>query len=434
MLDAAHTCGESKDGGLGMKARRNGFASGAAVLTIGAAALLVATLVAVIGSAQAAPSTKPYVATFESPVAAGASDTVDLVLENRASPQSIGSANVTAQPGFSITGAEIDGAGGLNGTEFPTTLLKLRNLNITSGTSRTITIDVTTPCSTDASDEWGIRAKQSNDFSGTPGNDFSFVAADSNLHTAVGGTPDELVFTEQPGDAVKQTLISEVKVAVVDTCGNATDPAGDVTVTLVQPKDPTFGGGGSLVGSTSRPVSASGVATFSDLTVTESGVGYVLRASYQGVATEDSAAFDVYDALCPPTCTASGGGTRVDVQGLGGGATAGLSVGPANTAECEVAGGTLSPLGSTFAIVPVSGTIGTYTAVLTIEKPALQGVGVSNLIVCYSETPEGTLQRLQKCANKNPTPKCIVSQTSSNAGDAIITMLFDGDPFGGGFS
>lgn len=431
MLRPHATAGESEEGVLGMKVRRNGFASAAVAPTLVAAALVVA-LVAVISSAQAAPTTKPYVATFESPVAAGASATVDLVLENRASPQSIGSANVTAQPGFSITGAEIDGAGDVNGTVFPTTLLKLRSLNIAPGTSRTITIDVTTPCSTDAADKWGIRAKQSNDFSGPPGNDFSLVAADSNLHTAVGGaggTPAELVFTEQPGDAVKQTPISPaVKVEVVDTCGNATDPAGDVELTLVQPEDPTFGGGGSLGGTRFQPVSASGVATFGDLTVSESGVGYVLRASYPGVATEDSAAFDVYDALCPPMCTASGGDTRIDVQGLDG--TAGLSVGPVNTAEC----GALTPLGSTFAIVPLPGTTGTFTVVLTIEKPALQGVGVSNIIVCYSETPDGPLQRLQKCAKKNPTGKCIVSQTSTNAGDAVITMSFDGDPFGGGFS
>ena len=43
-----------------MKARRNGFASGVAAPMIGAAALIVVALVAVIGSAQAAPSTKNY--------------------------------------------------------------------------------------------------------------------------------------------------------------------------------------------------------------------------------------------------------------------------------------------------------------------------------------------------------------------------------------
>ncbi|HUG65017.1 MAG TPA: hypothetical protein VMK83_07350 [Gaiellaceae bacterium] len=411
-----------------MNARRNSFALAAP--SIGVAALVLATLVALIGSAQAAPSTKPYVATFETPVAAGTSDTVDLELENRASQQVIGSANVTAQAGFSITGAYIDGAGDVK-EAFPTTLLELRNLDIAPGTSRTITIDVTTPCSTDAADKWGIRAKQSNDFKGPPGNDFSLVEADSNLHTAVGGaggTPAELVFTEQPGDAVKQQTLGspEVKVAVVDTCGNPTNPSGNVTVTLVQPQDTTYGGGGDLAGTNPQPVSASGVASFNDLTVSESGFGYVLRASYPGVLAADSDAFDVYDAFCPP-CTASGVDTHVDVEALGG--TAGLSVGAANTAEC----GTLTPLGSTFAIVPLSGTTGTYTAVLTIDKPALQGVGVSNIVVCVSETSDGPLQRLQTCAKKNPTPKCIVSQTSSHAGDAVITMLFDGDPFGGGF-
>ena len=46
-----------------MNARRNGFASRGAIATIGAAALVLAALVAVIGSAQAAPSTKVYDAT-----------------------------------------------------------------------------------------------------------------------------------------------------------------------------------------------------------------------------------------------------------------------------------------------------------------------------------------------------------------------------------
>ena len=46
-----------------MNARRNGFASRGAIATIGAAALVLAALVAVIGSAQAAPSTKLYGAT-----------------------------------------------------------------------------------------------------------------------------------------------------------------------------------------------------------------------------------------------------------------------------------------------------------------------------------------------------------------------------------
>ena len=48
-----------------MKARRNGFASGVAVPTLGAAALIILALVAVIGSAQAAPAKKFYNATVD---------------------------------------------------------------------------------------------------------------------------------------------------------------------------------------------------------------------------------------------------------------------------------------------------------------------------------------------------------------------------------
>ena len=48
-----------------MNARRNGFASGVAAPTIGVAALVVVALVALIGSAQAAPSKKDYGATVD---------------------------------------------------------------------------------------------------------------------------------------------------------------------------------------------------------------------------------------------------------------------------------------------------------------------------------------------------------------------------------
>jgi hypothetical protein len=418
-----------------MKVRRSAFASVAVVPTLVAAALVVA-LVAVIGSAQAAaPATKPYTAWFDETVAGGA-ETIDLVLTNDASPQALGSANVTAQSGFEFTGgATFDGAGDVDETS-TTTVLKLRNLNILPNASRTITMNVTTPCSADEGDEWGIRAKQSNDFSGTPGNDFSLDLANSNLHTDVGGTggtPAELSFRQQPTDSDKLAAIAPpVEVEVLDTCGNTTNPSGDVTLTLIQPVDPTYGGGGVLEGDETQPLS-SGVATFGDLTVSESGVGYVLMASYSDLEVP-SETFDIYDGLCEPnaTCTASNlAGTQIKIEGFS--ETAGLSVGPnINTADC----GSLTPLGSTFGIVPLDGAAtDVYTATLTIPKPGLQGAGVSNIVVCASPTPEGTLAPLPICAKKKPfTEKCIISKTSSNAGDAVITMLFDGDPFGGGFS
>jgi len=394
-------------------------------------------LTAVVGitAGSAATTSKPYTAVFDAgPVPGGSSLTINLVLENRASPQSIGSANVTAPNGFTITGAIIQGAGNVDSSS-TLTLLKLRSLAIAPQTSRTVAMTVTTPCAVDTY-TWEIRTKQSNDFSGPPGNDFFLVSGDSNLDTTVGGggTPDHLEFIQQPPNHVqKSTVISPaVQVKVVDTCANSASQAtDDVSLTLVQPGNAAFGGGGTLGGDTDVAPDTNGVATFNDLTVDVSGLGYALEASYPGLGdTTQSNPFNVYDSLgdCSSGCSASNSaGTNIGVQGFSG--TIGLGVGPANnTSEC---GTGLTPLGSTFVVAPLNN--GTFTAVLTIEKRGLQGVGVANIVVCVSSDPSQPLQTLSKCAKKNPTPKCIVSQTSSHAGDALITMLFNGDPVGGGF-
>src|SRR5687768_17177292 len=60
MLSTYTNCGDRERGVLGMNARLNGIASRGAIATVGAAALVLAALVAVIGSPQAAPSTKLY--------------------------------------------------------------------------------------------------------------------------------------------------------------------------------------------------------------------------------------------------------------------------------------------------------------------------------------------------------------------------------------
>ncbi|HUF01361.1 MAG TPA: hypothetical protein VMN35_02960, partial [Gaiellaceae bacterium] len=104
------------------------------------------------------------------------------MLTNHSDQQSLGSADVTAaklgSTSFTMT------ATSLGTIKSSGSLLELRNLGIAPGTSRTITITVAIPCL--AGDyTWGIRAKQSNNFSGPPGNDFSLRLEGSNLVTSV---------------------------------------------------------------------------------------------------------------------------------------------------------------------------------------------------------------------------------------------------------
>ncbi|HXG74956.1 MAG TPA: hypothetical protein VNJ53_00130 [Gaiellaceae bacterium] len=405
----------------------------------------VLALAAAVGitAGSAATTTKPYTANFDpGPVPGGSTVAIDLVLENRSSPQLLGSANVTVPSGFTVVDASFTAGGGdFGATQLPTTgTVQLRNLSIPPGDSATVEMQVETPCASDTY-TWGIRAKQSNDFSGPPGNDFFLLEDESNRATLVSGAgaPGALAFTTQPSDGQAGAELPDVAVTVYDTCDNvATGASGDVTLELVEPGTAFGGSGATLGGDASQPVvSGTATATFDDLTVSPSGLGYKLRAKFSGVADELSDEFDIYDFYgdCTNGCPGVGNGTTaIDIDALAG--TVGLGVGPAGTNSTSCGSG-LTPLGSTFVIVPESGSTDTFTAVLTIAKRGLQGVGVSNIVVCVSgeADPDGVLdQRLSKCAKKNPQPKCILSQTSSNAGDAIITLLLGGDPVGSGFS
>ena len=112
----------------------------------------------------------------------------------------------------------------------------------------------------------------------------------------------------------------------------------------------------------------------------------------------------------------------------------GLSLNAGSTATCN--GLAVLGLSSAFTVVPPPGhTAYDIPVVLTINKRGLQGVGVSNIVVCKNSGPGTDLSQLGKCPKKGaPTSPCVVSQTSSNAGDAVIKMLINStDPGGGGF-
>jgi len=100
--------------------------------------------------------------------------------------------------------------------------------------------------------------------------------------------PPKLAFTVQPGTAQgAQPINPAVRVAIQDSAGNgmtsATDP---VTVSLI-----AIRGAGRLAGTTSVPA-ASGVATFTDLSIDRPG-RYLLEAKAPGMQTSQSATFAV---------------------------------------------------------------------------------------------------------------------------------------------
>lgn len=131
--------------------------------------------------ARAAPN-KPYSVVLTADVAANGS-TVTGTFVNETSHQRLGSANLTAPAGYTLSSATVSqGSATVVGN-----VVELRNLALMPGQSLTVTIQVTsTACSNST---WRVEAKQANNFSGPPGNDLTLNTAKSNLNTAVCAAP-----------------------------------------------------------------------------------------------------------------------------------------------------------------------------------------------------------------------------------------------------
>src|SRR5207248_3450549 len=95
---------------------------------------------------------------------AGATVSFGFAITNEASTQRLGSVQITAPTGFVITG--VPGA-----ASFTSSSALFLNLALAPSATITLTVTAVLPCS-GGSYQWGIEAKQSNDFSGPPGNDF----------------------------------------------------------------------------------------------------------------------------------------------------------------------------------------------------------------------------------------------------------------------
>ena len=191
--------------------------------------LLLAALVAAVAApaASAAPK-KPYeVALSPAVVSAGVTeDAYSIMLTNRSQTQQLGSADVTAPPEFTLEGdPHIDSP---RTATVAGNVISLRNLSLPPDGSVTVTIGVRMPC-VSRTYSWGFQAKQSNDFSGTPGNDLGPILGSQT--TMVNGKC-RLRFVAQPEDTEKNQSIRAVRfnpasdqLVSVEAIDGRTDPA-----------------------------------------------------------------------------------------------------------------------------------------------------------------------------------------------------------------
>jgi hypothetical protein len=403
-----------------------------------------------------------------SPSAPPAGGTVSFAftITNEASTQQIGSFKITAPAAnFVITGANVpSGPGTASSTSSSALFL---NLALAPSATTTGTLTAVLPCS-GGSYTWGMEVKQSNDFSGPPGNDFALDPASAgNLSGSLSGSCSLAFMSNgQPaGTGVGANIAAgfnsqdgPVKVGLLDASGHLITSAaatGPVSVTVKIDSNP---GGGSLSGTTTEAISG-GVASFPSLSIDKTGIGYTLIATTtaSGISTsKPSAIFTIFGSLqrCgAPPCSASlsskttiGTVTTSSVTSteLLGSTLGGTSY------SCATYQSLLDPFG--FDVFSSSGAAqpgAAFSATLDISKATTQSSGrtsVSAWQICYASTASFTTVAgtsgtaviggvtfntglLPDCSSIQGAP-CVQTRKKGNGGDVVITFLAVGDPYG----
>ena len=314
----------------GAQARLRGLALTAALIATGALA------------PAASAAYKPYSLTIAPPsVTGGTTNTMTARFYNENSPggQTVGSANLFAPSGFTVTHATTPtGTATLASSCTDGTLtgpcVQLRNIDVQPGGSLTVSLTVNAPaCGTTGTYTWSDEAKQSNDFSGT-GNDVSLDTSGSSLTTTVpsggcpratrfdaGGEPTDTI-VGQPITAAAYSTGGPVKVDVIDANGQVvTSYNGPVSVSLNQTGNAATNPAPATLGGTKTVNAVHGVASFSGLSVNEPGNGYSLGAAGPSGPTATSSSFSIHQA--GTTCQASNTCTTSDQSSDFASATAG---------------------------------------------------------------------------------------------------------------
>jgi hypothetical protein len=300
----------------------------------------------------------------------------------------------------------------------------------------------------------------------------AMLAAPTAAWASSGGctqsSPCTLAFTTdgQPAGTTVNTAISSsfnspgagpVKVQVLDASGQlVTNSKAAITVAITSTANP---GGGTLSGTTT--VSAvGGVASFSNLSINQPGLGYRLTATSRGMNPATSGHFDIWSSIQPcstPPCSATASsattsGTVTATSAAGRPQFVAAGIGGASSYSCA---GTYQPVSDTFSFDVVSGSggmgqDGQFTVTLQIDKTLVLAPGghpgASTWQICYASTssfpgsagptPIGDVNYftglLPDCSNTTPVAPCVQARNKDNAGDVIVTFLASGDPLGRG--
>jgi hypothetical protein len=280
-----------------MQRRKRSLVAAAATVST-TAALAIATLA---GPASAAGLASYSTSLTPGTVIAGSTNPFTFTFTNTGSPVAgvltLGSVLITPPAGFTTSGPYAgSSSNGSTWTAAPSggSVCFSGGTALTPGQSSTLTLNVTAGSSTG---QWATSGYVSNNCSSVLGT-FPY-SADDQPTTQV----DTLAWTQQPQDGSKigVALNPAPKVSALNGSTVDTSFTGPVTVTL----NPSSGG---LTGTTTVNA-VNGVATFSNLAITNPGKGFTLNASSNGSGATTSRGFDVgttgSSTPCPSTqsCT-----------------------------------------------------------------------------------------------------------------------------------
>jgi hypothetical protein len=277
--------------------------------------------------------------------------------------------------------------------------------------------------------------------------------------------PCSLAFTAdgQPQDTVVNKTITSafnsqsgpIKVEILDASMHLNTNA-KAAITIAIAANP---GNGMLSGTTTVSTSG-GIASFSNLSINQTGFGYTLTATTSpgtGISSGTSNGFNIWNPFqdCPSTCSASASGATSTgtVTASQAKSTDLLGIGIGVSYQCN---GSYKPLSDAFGfdVLNSSGAPqpnAQFTVVFRIEKSLVLSSGhpgASSWQICYAsqasfDAQPGTSGKatiggvtfntglLPVCSPSQKSP-CLQSRTKDNAGDVIITFLASGDPFGHG--
>jgi len=416
----------------------------AALAAVGALALL---LVAVVGSAQAAATKKIYDATVN--VTGGAvtdtTATLKLTLKNDAtSNQTLGSANFTAPSGVTLGTVGAPSSTAWTATAVGQDVQFRSTTALTKGQSVSVNVDVTVDQTTCTAGTWMTRAKQSNDFSGSPGNDFALNLGASNL-LPLGKFTIDTIQTPVGDQSYPQIYVDQAKTVHVhafDLCGEPDSGYGTTAAG-------NFGDSASLSAKADTPARLVGSGlpkTIAWPAGTASMTPVVVETVDRVVATDSvsginatSNDFDVVETICTAdtTCHWDNGNNKIHVDASSVPEGASLGVGFSDEPSFSCNGST--PLGGTLIYVSPRDypTGGTQSVTFTYDKtiPGTNGP-VSNFAVCISkDNGVSWSDPLSDCASDPPLiseAPCVQNRGRVN-GNLVITLFFDpnGDPLGG---